>query len=132
MNRANMIVRSLDELIGTSRDVDWGNGNSRRFLIERDGMNLSLTDTIVNAGSRSLLEYRNHLEACYCIAGNGEIHDPETGQVYQIQPGTMYALDKHDRHQLVANDQLRLVCVFVPALVGHEAHNLGNDDSSSY
>jgi L-ectoine synthase len=127
-----MIVRSLKDLVGTPRDVDWGNGNSRRFLIEQDRMNFSLTDTICNAGSRSLLEYKNHLEACYCIEGQGEIHDPETGKVYPIYPGTMYALDKHDKHYLVASEELRLVCVFQPALRGDESHKLKEDGSSSY
>ncbi|MGH8549255.1 MAG: ectoine synthase [Methylococcales bacterium] len=127
-----MIVRTLENLIGTARDVDWGNGNSRRFLIEQDNMNFSLTDTICKAGSRSQLEYKNHLEACYCIAGAGEIHDTETGEVYPISPGTLYALDKHDKHYLVANEELRLVCVFQPALRGDESHKLREDGSSSY
>lgn len=128
-----MIVRSLDQLVGTHRDVLWGNGNSRRFLIEQDGMKFSLTDTIVNAGTSSLLEYTNHLEACYCIEGTGEVHDPETGKVHKIYPGQMYALDKNDKHYLVANDRLRLVCVFSPALAGDESHNLtGQEVSSKY
>ena len=127
-----MIVRTLDNLVNSSRDVDWGNGNSRRFLIEKDGMDFSLTDTICKAGSKSLLEYKNHMEACYCIAGEGEIQDAETGDVYRISPGTMYALDKHDKHYLVANDELRLVCVFKPALNGNESHHLNDDGSSSY
>lgn len=127
-----MLIKSLETLIGTSRDVDWGNGNSRRFLVQQDGMNFSLTDTIVKAGSRSFLEYKNHLEACYCIGGSGEIHDPATGEVHRIEPGTMYALDKHDQHYLVANDELRLVCVFLPALKGNESHKFAADGSSSY
>lgn len=128
-----MIVRSLKEIIGTSRDVDWGNGNSRRFLIEKDGMSYSLTDTITKAGTRSLLEYKNHLEACYCIEGSGEVHDTKTGEVHSISPGTMYALDKNEKHYLVAKDEdLRLVCVFSPALRGDESHKLGEAGSSSY
>ena len=127
-----MIVRTLNDLIGTERDIDWGNGNSRRFLIEKDNMNFSLTDTICQAGSRSLLEYKNHMEACYCIAGEGEIQDTETGSVYPISPGSMYALDKHDQHYLVAKGELRLVCVFQPALRGDESHKLKEDGSSSY
>ena len=127
-----MIVRTLNDLIGTERDIDWGNGNSRRFLIEKDNMNFSLTDTICQAGSRSLLEYKNHMEACYCIAGEGEIQDMETGSVYPISPGSMYALDKHDQHYLVAKEELRLVCVFQPALRGDESHKLKEDGSSSY
>lgn len=127
-----MIIRTLDELAGTKRDVDWGNGRSRRFLIESDKMDFTLTDTIVEAGSRSLLEYKNHLEACYCIEGIGEIEDAVTGRRYRITPGTMYALDQHDKHWLVATQRMRLVCVFSPALKGHESHRLSGDESSSY
>ena len=127
-----MIVRSLSDLLGTAREVDWGNGSSRRFLIANDNMKFSLTDTIVKAGSRSLLEYRNHLEACYCISGKGEIEDASTGERHEITPGTMYALDKHEAHYLIAKDELRLVCVFSPPLRGDESHRLAGSQSSSY
>lgn len=121
-----MIIRKLDELEG----VEWGNGLSRRFLTLRDGMNYTITDTIVRAGTSSALEYRNHLEACYCIAGSGKVID-SAGDEHIIVPGTLYALDKHDPHQLVASDHedLRLVCVFSPALVGDEAHDLTGEYS---
>jgi hypothetical protein len=75
-----MIVKTLTELIDTPRDVEWGNGNSRRFLIAQDGTQSSLTDTVVRAGSHACLEYKHHLEACYCTSGSGEIHDPATGK----------------------------------------------------
>ena len=126
-----MIVRKLSDLIGTDRDVAWGNGHSRRFLLARDGMGYSLTDTVVEAGSESLLEYTNHMEACYCIEGSGEVEDMD-GTIHAIEPGTMYALDRHDRHILRAKSTMRLVCVFAPALQGGEAHNLKNGDSSHY
>lgn len=127
-----MIVRSLTEISGTEREVDWGNGKSRRFLVARDNMDFSLTDTVVNAGSRSLLQYRNHMEACYCITGSGEIEDASTGERFPIRPGTMYALDKHDAHYLIAKEDMRLVCVFSPPLNGDESHKLGLGQSSSY
>lgn len=126
-----MIVRSLEDLIGSERDIAWGNGQSRRFLLERDGMGYTLTDTLVRAGSESLLEYKNHMEACYCIEGEGEVEDMD-GNVYPIKPGTMYALDKHDKHYLRATSDMRLVCMFTPALSGEEAHNLSDDGSSHY
>ena len=126
-----MIVRNLDELVGTKRDIAWGNGQSRRFLLENDGMGYSLTDTVIDAGSESLLQYNNHLEACYCIQGNGEIETMD-GVVYPIKVGTMYALDKHDKHYLRATTTMRLVCVFYPALKGNESHNLNDDSESSY
>jgi L-ectoine synthase len=126
-----MIVRNLDQLIETERDVAWGNGQSRRFLIESDGMGYSLTDTIIDEGSESLLQYNNHLETCYCIQGEGEVETPD-GTVYPITVGTMYALDKHDKHYLRARTTMRLVCVFSPALKGNESHNLTDKDESSY
>ncbi|MBP2324339.1 L-ectoine synthase [Kibdelosporangium banguiense] len=124
-----MIIRHIDEV----KTVEWGNGLSRRFLLEADGMGYSLTDTLVRAGTKSHLEYRNHLEACYCIEGSGEVIDTE-GNSFPITPGVMYALDKHDPHWLVASphEDLRLVCMFTPALRGDEAHNLDTDEFSEY
>ena len=124
-----MIIRKLAE----AKTVDWGNGLSRRFLLEADGMGYTVTDTIVHKGTRSLLEYKRHLEACYCIEGRGEVEDT-SGQVFSIEPGTMYALDKHDAHYLVASpdEDLRLVCVFTPALRGDERHSLSGGQASHY
>lgn len=126
-----MIIRKLSEVTNTERDVAWGNGQSRRFLLAEDGVGYSLTDTIIDAGSESLLEYKNHMETCYCIEGEGEVEDMD-GNVYPIVPGTMYALDKHDKHYLRAKTTLRLVCVFTPPLRGKESHALSGGDSSSY
>ncbi len=125
-----MILNQLNKILNTERDVEWGNGRSRRFLIEKDAMGYSLTDTIVDAGTESLLEYKNHKEACYCIEGEGEVE--VNGVIYPIKPGTMYALDKHDKHYLRAKTTLRLVCVFDPPLKGHESHKLNNNGSSHY
>ena len=113
--------------------MEWGNGLSRRFLLDADGMGYSVTDTIVRAGTKSHLEYRNHLEACYCIDGSGEVVDM-TGTSFPIEPGTLYALDEHDAHFLVASphEDMRLVCVFRPALRGDERHDLDGSDSSHY
>ena len=117
-----MIVRRLEEMMGSERDIHWGNGQSRRFLLERDGMGFTVTDTVVNAGTESLLQYRNHLEACYCIDGEGEVE--ANGNIWPIRPGTLYALDQHDEHWLRAKTTMRLICVFFPALKGQESHNL--------
>ncbi|MEU3838506.1 ectoine synthase [Streptomyces sp. NPDC028635] len=124
-----MIVRKLEDVPG----VEWGNGLSRRFLTETDGIGYSVTDTVVRAGTKSRLEYRNHLETCYCIAGSGEVVD-EAGVSHPITPGTLYALDRHDAHWLVAapHEDLRLVCVFTPALRGDETHNLDSAEFSHY
>lgn len=126
-----MIIRSLSDIEGTERDVWWGNGQSRRLLIEKDGMGYSLTDTVVEPGSESLLEYKNHMEACYCVEGEGEVEDMQ-GNKFPIKVGTMYALDKNDKHYLRATKRMRLVCVFTPPLEGDESHDLSGDGSSHY
>ncbi|MET9887861.1 ectoine synthase [Streptomyces sp. NPDC006430] len=124
-----MIVRKLDEVT----TVDWGNGLSRRFLTQQDGVGYTVTDTIVRAGTKSRLEYRNHMESCYCIEGSGEVIDT-AGNSHPITPGTLYALDRHDAHWLVASphEDLRLVCMFTPALRGDEVHDLDSAEYSHY
>ncbi|MDQ3577756.1 MAG: ectoine synthase [Actinomycetota bacterium] len=124
-----MIVRNIE----TVPTVEWGNGLSRRFLVADDGVGYSVTDTLVRAGTKSRLEYRNHLEACYCIEGSGEVIELD-GTSHPLVPGTLYALNDHDPHFLVASphEDLRLVCVFTPALRGDEVHSLDEHVSSAY
>jgi L-ectoine synthase len=69
------------------------------------------------------LQYKHHLEACYCLEGEADLVDLASGEHHTIAPGTMYALDEHDRHTLTVQRDLRLVCVFNPALTGAEVHD---------
>ena len=118
-----MIVRTLDEIIGGSRHVSGEGWESRRILLKADKMGFSLHDTIVKEGTEQQLHYKHHLEANYCIAGGGEVVDVKTGETFPIRPGTLYALDQNDEHILRAiSGDLRLVCVFNPALTGQEKH----------
>lgn len=113
--------------------VEWGNGLSRRLLLASDGMGYSMTDTTVRAGTSSPLQYKNHLEACYCIEGTGEVRT-EDGRSHRLEAGVMYVLDKHDAHYLVADPDadLRLICVFTPPLAGREVHQLDGEGFSHY
>src|SRR3989442_10163717 len=67
-----MIVRNFAQLAGTERDVGGEGWRSRRFLRRDDAVKFSLHLTEIEAGPRLELEYANHFEANYCIAGNGE------------------------------------------------------------
>ena len=67
--------------------------------------------------------YTNHLEAVYCIDGEGELEDLDNGEVHPIRPGTFYALTGHERHICDATSDLRMMCVFSPALTGREVHD---------
>ncbi len=126
-----MIVRTLQEIAGTERDVNWGNGQSRRFLVEKDGMGFAFMETLILAGTDVFIQYRNHVEACYCIEGEGEIEDT-AGRKYPIRRGTLYALDQHDAHHLRAATDMRLISVFNPPIRGDERHNLAGSETSSY
>lgn len=117
-----MIVKQLDEVIGTADDVDTDTWNARRLLLQKDGMGFSMHDTIIKPGTETLIWYKHHLEAVYCIEGEGEI-DVEGDRVYPIRPGTLYALNGHERHRLRAFSRLRMVCVFNPPLTGREVHD---------
>ena len=57
------------------------------------------------------------------IDGEAEVTDLASGERHQLRPGTVYALDQHDRHTVRVRTDLRLVCVFSPALTGGETHD---------
>ena len=118
-----MIVRRLADIIGTERDVDDGNWVSRRFLLRKDGMGFSMHETILRAGTETYMWYANHLEAVYCIEGEGEIEELDTGKVHRLSPGTLYALNDHDKHVVRAKTDIRTVCVFYPPVSGREVHD---------
>lgn len=124
-----MIVRTLSEILGTKAHVRGDSFESRRLLLAADGLGYSLHDTICKEGSEQRLEYKNHIEANYIIAGEGEVVNVATGEVHPLAPGSLYVLDRHDAHILRAlKGDLRIVCVFTPALTGQERH----DASGSY
>ena len=123
-----MIVRRLADVSGSQAEVAGATWISRRLLLARDGMGFSLHDTLIHAGTSTPMRYAHHLEAVYCVEGEGEIEDVATGVVHPIAPGTVYALDAHDDHVLRARTRLRLVCVFNPPVTGREVH----DESGAY
>lgn len=123
-----MIVRTRLQIEGTDRDVQGDHWRSRRFLTALDGVGFSLTETTVRAGADMVLWYKNHVEANYVIEGDGEVEDMATGEVFLLAPGSTYTLDRNDRHRLRARTDMRLVCVFTPALRGDETH----DEDGSY
>lgn len=118
-----MIVRTLQQAEETDRRIVTQNWESVRLLLKSDGMGFSLHVTTVYAGTVTPMWYRHHLEAVYCIAGEGEVETVEGAKVYPVKPGTLYALDQHDKHILRAKTRMRMVCVFNPPLKGKEVHD---------
>ncbi|MFG6149697.1 ectoine synthase [Halobacillus sp. B23F22_1] len=118
-----MKVVKLEDVLGTENEVKGDNWTSRRLLLKKDGMGYSVHDTTIKAGTETHIWYQNHLEAVYCIEGDGEVETIKDGKVWQIKANEIYALDENDEHLLRANTDMRMVCVFNPPITGTETHD---------
>lgn len=118
-----MLVRKLAHVLGSSRHVHTDRWDSVRLLLESDGMGFSFHITTLYAGSVNPMWYKHHLESVYCIGGRARLRDLGNGVEHLIEPGTLYALNEHDRHELVIEQDFTCVCVFNPPLKGTEVHD---------
>ena len=118
-----MIVKTLSELDGTDRDVRADTWRSRRFVLAKEGVGFSFHDTVLYAGTETSMWYANHIEAVYCVGGEGELVNDETGEVHPLRDGTRDLLDGHERHRVRAHTDLRMACVFNPPVTGREVHD---------
>ena len=120
-----MIVRKLSDAKQSTRRVVSPDGNweSTRLLLKEDQMGFSFHITTIYKGADFQMHYQNHLETVYCISGKGEVETIADGKKYPIEPGTVYNLDKHDKHILRAFEEMTMGCVFNPPLNGKEVHN---------
>ena len=119
-----MIVRTLDDVKQRgSYGEKAGVWTSARYLQRDDNVGFTMTQTTCAAGQTLMLEYKNHIEANIVISGKAKLTDVATDKVYQLEAGSMYTLDKHDRHIVEVIEELHLVCVFTPALTGKETHD---------
>lgn len=123
-----MIIRSCQDIKNTPRDVSDKNWRSLRLLLANENMGFSLHITTIEGGSEIELHYRYHLEAVYCVKGKGSIIDLAKEETHTIEPGVMYALNNNDKHRLIAEHTLELVCVFNPPCTGQEVH----DETGAY
>ncbi|MBE9397613.1 ectoine synthase [Pontibacterium sp. N1Y112] len=120
-----MIVRDLNSAEQSQRRVVSPDGNweSTRMLLKEDNMGFSFHITTIYKGADFQMHYQNHLESVYCVSGEGEVETLADGKKYPIKPGTLYILDKHDKHILRAFEEMQMACVFNPPLNGKEVHN---------
>lgn len=120
-----MIVRTLEECMNSARHVKSTNWESTRMLLKGDNMGFSFHITRIFAGTETSIHYQNHLESVYCISGKGEVETCDDGKIHRIEPGTIYILDKNDKHLLRADkgEDIVFACVFNPPLHGLEVHD---------
>ncbi len=104
---------------------------SRRYLLGKHGMGFSFHEMVFYKGKSQFFNYANHLEAVMVTKGTGWVEivqkkeDLGKGRKFQLMPGAMYALDKHDKHWVIANEDSDLHCVtvFTPPIQGTEQIN---------
>ena len=118
-----MIVKRLEDVVGTKGEAHGDKWHSLRLLHKQDGMGVTLTDSILEAGFEMVLWQKNHLEACYCLEGEGTVEELDSGRVHEIRPGTLYAMNEHDRHRIRAKTRMRLIATFTPPLTGEDVHD---------
>jgi L-ectoine synthase len=123
-----LLIKKLDEIRRSPRNVKDKGWESSRLLLADDGMGFSFHITTLRPGGEWVFQYRHHLEAVYVVCGTGSIEELATGDRHALAPGTLYALDQHDKHRLRAETKLVTICVFNPPLTGDEIH----DETGAY
>lgn len=123
-----MLIKRLRDVRNSSRNVIDKGWESSRLLLAEDGMGFSFHITTLRAGGEWTFHYQHHVEAVYVLSGTGRIEDLATGECHALEPGTLYALNDHDRHRLSADSELVTACVFNPPVTGTEVH----DETGAY
>jgi len=123
-----MLIRKLDTTRRSERNIMTDGWESARLLLKDEGMGFSFHITTMYAGKELHMHYKNHLEAVFVLSGDGTIEDLGTGEMHDLTPGTLYALNAHDRHIVRPRTDIVTVCVFNPPVTGREVH----DETGAY
>jgi len=115
-----MIIRTTEELTDTTQHVKRKNWSSKRMVIASDNLGFSMHITRIYPGKTGVTHYPDHVEAAYCVQGVATVFYEDGRRSARIVPGTMYALNDHDMHTMLVEEELVLLCVFNPALIGSE------------
>lgn len=128
------IYRTLTDVQREGKEVSshtktW---TSRRYLTREDGFGFSFHETVLKAGTSTLIHYKNHVEAVLICSGSGwiELANENNRQddgfaKFRLEPGTFYGLGGQERHFLYADPEQDMVvaCAFNPPIAGIEDHN---------
>lgn len=119
-----MIVKNVEmmHLLEPQRCIEGVGFKSIRLIIEEDKMGFSFHKTIIPKGGPYHWHYTKHLEACFCIKGEGILTNLENKQQFIIDEGMIYILNNHDDHTFEALEDVELISVFNPPVKGNEIH----------
>lgn len=123
-----MIIRNLNDIRKSGRNVETSGWESARLLLRDDGMGFSFHITTMYAGEELRMHYKHHLESVFVLSGEGAIEDLGTGKIHELKPGTLYALNANDQHIVRPRTDLVTACVFNPPVSGREVH----DETGAY
>ena len=138
--RSESLVQKLDVITGSERDIDWHHGTSRRFILESDGFNLTLTSTICSPRHISPMAYLNNYELAFYLRGdvtytwnNGENSHQFKQEKVEDGDGCVFLMNNNDSHEVHTRDkECECLCVFYPALKGTETHDFKSGKPSIY
>lgn len=117
-----MLIRDINHVKETDRRVVEKNWDSIRLILKNDDMGFSFNITTMYANTETVMHYKNHLESCFCLEGEATIEDVLNEEIHEIRPGIIYILNHNDKHIVRTKTDLKIACVFNPALVGNETH----------
>lgn len=123
-----MLIRKLDDIRQSEKNIVTKQWESARVLLKGDEMGFSFHITTLYAGEEIRMHYKNHLEAVFVISGEGTIEDLGTGEIHELHPGMLYALNAHDKHIVRPRTNIVTTCVFNPPVIGNEVH----DETGAY
>ncbi len=123
-----MLIRHKADLQGTPRAITGEMFSTTRFLLREDEVGFSLTDVTLKRGSSMDFARQHHSEVGYCLEGRATLEDLSSGEIHPIGPGSLWSAQKGERFRLKVLENLRLITIFTPALVGPEI----NDENGSF
>src|SRR5699024_2546734 len=118
-----MYVVNREALNDTDRDVKSETWRSRRMVLGKERVGFSFHDTAIYDRTPSTVHSQHHVEAVYRVKGKGTLPDQVTGKEPPLHDGVMSLLDGHEKHTVVAEEELRMACVSNPPVTGREVHD---------
>lgn len=105
---------------GTDHEVKRDDLSSVLLLLKSDGLGFTVARTMIHpAKDFEPFHDKDHVQAYYCIRGNGTVKDSR-GNETKITPGFFFAADKTEKHWIKAKNTLVLLCTISPAIAANE------------
>src|SRR5688572_27942552 len=117
-----MIVRHLDVIRDSNRNVITDGWESARILLKNEGMGFSFHITTMYAGQELRMHYKHHLVVVFVLQGKCTIEDLATGEHHDLRLGMLYALNAHDRHIVRPSTDIVTACLLNSPVSGRAVH----------